>query len=116
MRRNCLMPPDDDKLPEIAPGDEWANRPVFKHLAATMVQQAHLCPLPITQSPIYWEYDHSLWLYPAPNCIFLGDRTEQQSLANFEETSLANPGCFSDDGSFLLYIPATGECSFSAVP
>ena len=108
MRRNCLIPPDDGKLPEDDAADGGASDAVFKHLAATLVQQAHLCPLPITQNPIYWEYDHALWLYPAPNGIFLGDRTGQQALVNFEQTALSNPGCFADDGSFLVYRPATG--------
>ena len=116
MRRNCLIPPDDGKLPEDGVTDGGAIDAVFKHLAATLVQQAHLCPLPITQNPIYWEYDHALWLYPAPNGIFLGDRTGQQAVVNFEQTSLSNPGCFADDGSFLVYRPATGVVEFSAVP
>ena len=110
MRRNCLIPPDDDKLTDK---QEW---PVFQHLVATLVQQAHLCPLPLTQSPIYWEFDHSLWLYPAPNFIFLGDRSETQCAAMNDETSLMNPGCFADDGSFLFYRPATRTYDFSAVP
>jgi len=111
MRRNCLIPPDDSKLDatEVA-------APTFQHLAATLVKQAHLCPLPITQTPIYWEFDHALWLYPAPNAVFLGDRSEHQATTNFEETCLSNPGSFSTDGSFLVYCPATGETQFSAVP
>ena len=63
---------------------EWEQRPLFKHLAATLVQQAHLTPLPIQQTPVYWDYDHALRLYPAPHCVILGDRTEQQALAKFE--------------------------------
>lgn len=116
MRRNCLIPPDDAKAPEDGAADGGASDAVFKHLAATLVQQAHLCPLPMTQNPIYWEYDHALWLYPAPNGIFLGDRTGRQAVVNFEQTSLANPGCFADDGSFLVYRPAYGTVEFSAVP
>jgi len=121
MRRNCKRPPDDSKLPEDTSAD---CRPLFQHLVSTLVQQAHLCPLPITQAPIYWQYDHALWLYPAPTCIFLGDRTERQSVANHTtkyesspySTTLANPGCFGgDDGEFLVYAPATGSVSFSAV-
>jgi hypothetical protein len=30
--------------------------------------------------------------------VVLGDRTEQQALAKFEDTELVNPGCFADDG------------------
>ena len=94
---------------------EWENRPLFRHLAATLVQQAHLAPLPIAQLPVYWEHDHALRLYPAPHCVVLGDRTEQQALAKFEDTELVNPGCFADDGSFAVYRPATREVEFSAV-
>ena len=92
-----------------------SDKPLFRHLAATLVQQAHLAPLPIAQLPVYWEHDHALRLYPAPHCVVLGDRTEQQALAKFEDTELVNPGCFADDGSFAVYRPATREVEFSAV-
>ena len=95
---------------------EWERRPLFKHLAATLVQQAHLAPLPIQQTPVYWEHDHALRLYPAPHCVVLGDRTEQQARAKFEDTELVNPGSFADDGSFAVYRPATRETEFSAAP
>jgi DNA polymerase epsilon subunit 2 len=95
---------------------EWERRPLFRHLAATLVQQAHLAPLPLAQLPVYWEHDHAMRLYPAPHCLVLGDRTEQQALAKFEDTELVNPGCFADDGSFAVYRPATREVEFSAVP
>ena len=104
---------DDEEDDEEA--NEWENRPLFRHLAATLVQQAHLAPLPIAQLPVYWEHDHALRLYPAPHCVVLGDRTEQQALAKFEDTELVNPGCFADDGSFAVYRPATREVEFSAV-
>ena len=104
---------DEEETDEEA--NEWENRPLFRHLAATLVQQAHLAPLPIAQLPVYWEHDHALRLYPAPHCVVLGDRTEQQALAKFEDTELVNPGCFADDGSFAVYRPATREVEFSAV-
>ena len=73
-------------------------------------------PLPVAQAPVYWQHDHALWLYPAPHMVVLGDRTEQQASAKFEDTELVNPGCFADDGSFAVYRPATREVEFSAVP
>ena len=106
----------DSTESEAREASEWERRPLFKHLAATLVQQAHLAPLPIQQTPVYWEHDHALRLYPAPHCIVLGDRTEQQALAKFEDTELVNPGCFADDGSFAVYRPATRETEFSAAP
>ena len=106
---------EEDDEEEGDEANEWENRPLFRHLAATLVQQAHLAPLPIAQLPVYWEHDHALRLYPAPHCVVLGDRTEQQALAKFEDTELVNPGCFADDGSFAVYRPATREVEFSAV-
>ena len=94
----------------------YLPRPLFRHLAATVVQQAHLSPLPVAQAPVYWQHDHALWLYPAPHMVVLGDRTEQQALAKFEDTELVNPGCFADDGSFAVYKPATRQVQFSVVP
>ena len=105
----------EEEEEEDEEASEWENRPLFRHLAATLVQQAHLAPLPIAQLPVYWEHDHALRLYPAPHCVVLGDRTEQQALAKFEDTELVNPGCFADDGSFAVYRPATREVEFSAV-
>jgi DNA polymerase epsilon subunit 2 len=106
---------EEDEEEDDDEANEWENRPLFRHLAATLVQQAHLAPLPISQLPVYWEHDHALRLYPAPHCVVLGDRTEQQALAKFEDTELVNPGCFADDGSFAVYRPATREVEFSAV-
>ncbi|CAF4232417.1 unnamed protein product, partial [Rotaria magnacalcarata] len=34
------------------------------HLCHTLVTQAHLSPLPVYMTPIYWAYDHALHLYP----------------------------------------------------
>ena len=41
----------------------------------------------------------------APNAIFLGDRSETQcQVTNVcVGTSMVNPGCFVDDGSFAIY-------------
>ena len=47
MRRNCIIPP---KL--SGEGDE-----ISMHLLKTLIDQAHLSPLPLHVSPLYWEYD-----------------------------------------------------------
>ena len=53
-----------------------------------------------------------MWLYPAPNAIFLGDRSETQcQVTNVcgVGITMVNPGCFADDGSFAIYNPSKGE-------
>ena len=95
------------------------EKPLFLHLAMTLVQQSHLSPLPLTQMPIYWERDQAMWLYPAPNAIFLGDRSETQckmtDVCGRVGTTMVNPGCFADDGSFAIYNPSEGAVDLSAV-
>ena len=33
-------------------------------LAKTLLEQGHLCPMPLSARPVYWAYDHALRLYP----------------------------------------------------
>lgn len=42
--------------------------------AKTLVSQGHLCPLPGEMCPIYWTLDHTLYLYPLPDVVVVGDR------------------------------------------
>jgi hypothetical protein len=42
---------------------------VFEHLAMTVLQQGHLCPLPLNVQPIYWDFDHALRLYSSPHAV-----------------------------------------------
>ena len=51
-----------------------------------LARQAHLAPLPLPHAPIYWEWDHSLFLYPAPHAVMLADRTVPQGTTTFEDT------------------------------
>ncbi|PQM41200.1 hypothetical protein Pyn_13297 [Prunus yedoensis var. nudiflora] len=75
----------------------------FEHLVATITHQCHLCPLPLIVQPIIWNYDHSLYLYPTPHTIVLGDRSEQKA---FKYTGITcfNPGSFSSDGAFVYTV------------
>jgi DNA polymerase epsilon subunit 2 len=43
---------EDEEAEDEEEVGEWERRPLFRHLAATLVQQAHLCPLPISQLPV----------------------------------------------------------------
>lgn len=38
-------------------------------LVQTILDQAHLAPLPLTVRPILWDFDHSLRLYPMPTTV-----------------------------------------------
>lgn len=100
MRRGCVRPPqdefvggeEDENTGGEAPPPETNGQKTFKHLAATLMQQAHLAPLPLQHASIYWEWDHALFLYPAPHAVLLADRTLPQATTVFGEsdTLLAN--------------------------
>lgn len=47
---------------------------MFEHLCATLLQQSHLCPVPLESQPVFWNYDHALHLYPIPDVLVLADR------------------------------------------
>lgn len=35
----------------------------------SLLSQAHLCPLPLTSKPVFWELDHTLRLFPLPHLV-----------------------------------------------
>ena len=103
MRRSIVVPSDD--------GDDTTH---FQQLTATVLQQSHLCPLPNTVQPTYWEFDHALSVYPMPELLVLGDLSQQQQYA-FEGVESVNPGSFALDGSFLVYQPQPRAVDLSCV-
>ncbi|KAJ3295638.1 DNA polymerase epsilon subunit 2 [Borealophlyctis nickersoniae] len=104
MRRNCIVPPNDD-----------GEVPIEKHLVATVLDQAHLSPLPLSVRPVYWAHDHALRLYPHPHVLILADRYDSYSI-EYEGCICLNPGSFANtDFTFMVYQPATRTCQESKV-
>lgn len=60
MLRSAILMKDD-----LEAGD------LQKYLVSTLLDQAHLCPLPPQVRPILWEYAHALRLYPMPSAVRL---------------------------------------------
>ena len=85
---------------EIYAGDEIYN--VSRRAEEKRREEPNQRVSGVRRDRTHREHDHSLWLYPAPHCLVLGDRTEQQALAKFEDTELVNPGSFADDGRGLF--------------
>jgi DNA polymerase epsilon subunit 2 len=106
MRRQCLLPPREDAGSSAAA--------MFGHLALTVLQQSHLCPLPLVQQPVYWQLDHALQLYPLPHLLVLADASPQ-AMHRHAGCLVVNPGHLSE-GLFACYVPAQEEVEMSAVP
>lgn len=43
--------------------------PSSLQLVQTILDQAHLAPLPLNVRPILWDFDHALRLYPMPTTV-----------------------------------------------
>jgi DNA polymerase epsilon subunit 2 len=50
-------------------GIEGSRMDLKRYLVSTILDQAHLCPLPQSARPVLWEFDHALRLYPMPSAV-----------------------------------------------
>ncbi|OQR91471.1 DNA polymerase epsilon subunit, partial [Thraustotheca clavata] len=107
MRRNCIMPIDHDD-------EEERMTTVSRQLVKTIVDQGHLCPLPLSAQPVHWAFDNSLHLFPLPDVICLADKTDQYQVGYAGVTAF-HPGPFYVDYSFMLYRPSSGVAEISSI-
>lgn len=105
MKRRCCLKPntnESDSLPE--------------HLVKTVLDQAHLAPLPLASRPIIWSHDQALWLFPSPHVVVLADEVGSYTCKYGDVVGL-NPGSFSSSFSFIVYLPAerkAQQCSLES--
>ncbi|PWN52289.1 DNA polymerase epsilon, subunit B [Violaceomyces palustris] len=96
--------------------DEVREGDLKKFLVSTLLDQAHLCPLPQQVRPILWEFDHSLRLYPMPTALVLADKYDRFELT-YEGCNVFNPGSFRGSSyGWTTYYPATGKAERSELP
>lgn len=74
-------------------GPEREGTDLRKALVQTILDQAHLAPLPLTVRPVYWEKDHALRLYPMPTTLVLADKFDPYKLV-YDDCLVFNPGSF----------------------
>ena len=103
-RHTAVAPNISEQAPEIA-----------EQAVSVIVDQAHLCPLPLHARPIIWSLDYSLHLTPLPHLIVLGDRTTSKFEIDKSGCTVANPGSFAVDSTFIVYRPATRDVEFSKI-
>lgn len=53
-------------LPQLS---KYANNNNTGGAFRTLLEQSHLSPLPLTNQPRLWEFDHALTLYPIPDMV-----------------------------------------------
>ncbi|GAA6004474.1 DNA polymerase epsilon noncatalytic subunit [Rhodotorula paludigena] len=87
MMRNAVRFPTEE-------GEEGGRKgDLRKALVQTILDQAHLAPLPLPVRPVLWEYDHALRLYPMPTTLVLADSFDPYKLV-YERCLVFNPGSF----------------------
>lgn len=62
----------------------------FAHVCATVLQQSHLCPLPLDAQPVFWQHDAGLHLYPVPDALVIADSAPMMS-HTFAACACMNP-------------------------
>jgi DNA polymerase epsilon subunit 2 len=53
-------------------------------MITTLLDQGHLCPLPLSSRPILWEYDNAMRVYPLPDVLVLADHMSHFSRTYME--------------------------------
>lgn len=106
MRGLSILPPPQAPLPDDDENNDGSS-PMFDHLCATVLQESHLCPVPLEYQPVAWEWDHSLWVYPLPHGLVLAD-AEPAARYTFDTCACLNPGSLLQ-GTFGAWKPTENE-------
>ncbi|KAF5292819.1 hypothetical protein FQA39_LY13864 [Lamprigera yunnana] len=72
----------------------------------TIVSQGHLTPFSLNALTVNWDFDYTLYLYPLPNLVVIGDKTEPYE-GQYKGCKVINPGPFCDGFQFKCYKPYT---------
>lgn len=93
--------------------------PSPQHVREEMVQflfdQAHLVPLPLDESNILMDFDHTLRLYPLPDAVFVGGDSQNFEY-EYQGCRFCSVGPFHSDASFYGYYPIQGLLEPCSVP
>ncbi|XP_061651406.1 DNA polymerase epsilon subunit 2 [Phyllopteryx taeniolatus] len=93
MCRNCVGLPN-------------SNLDIPNHFVRTILSQAHLAPLPLYVTPVFWAYDYALRVYPVPDVVVFADKCDPFSITH-SDCLCVNPGSFPRSGfTFKVYYPS----------
>ncbi|CAO3653760.1 unnamed protein product [Mucor hiemalis] len=99
----------------LTPNLEADNDPI-RHLVRTVIDQGHICPLPLSVKPVYWSYDSALRLYPLPHALIIGDKCENYGIT-YDGTHCINPGSFPySDFTWRVYYPQSRKSEICCLP
>jgi DNA polymerase epsilon subunit 2 len=104
-------------VPLREPGRDGApsQEHVQNEVARLLLDQAHLAPLPLQESNVMWDFDHTLRLYPLPHAVFVGG-SSRGFARDYKDCKFCSVGPFHRDGSFYSYTPVKEELDACDVP
>lgn len=81
-----------DIVPKLLQGTihKPAKKDVAECVAKAVIGQGHLSPLSLNALPVHWDYDYALRLYPLPNLVVIGDKSEPYQ-AKYQDCCVVNP-------------------------
>ena len=59
-------------------------------LTRTIISQGHLSPFSLNSLTVHWDFDHTLRLYPVPDLVIIGDRSEPYE-GSYKGVQVVNP-------------------------
>lgn len=99
LRRHEVVPLRDPNHGGAASPEHVQNE-----MVRILLDQAHLAPLPLQESNIMWDFDHTLRLYPLPDAVFVGG-VSQPFEGEHKGCIFCSVGPFYRDGCFHAYSP-----------
>ena len=97
---------DDDDTDDAMNVHQEPPHP-YSRLSQTILDQGHL--VPVAGTPIYWNYNHALSLYPLPDCLVLssssGLHNEGCYTERYHDCRVVVPGSLAQQGTYALYRP-----------
>lgn len=91
-----------------------SSQHVQNEMARFLLDQAHLVPLPLRESNILWDFDHTLRLYPLPHAVFIGGASQPFDLI-YQDCKFCSVGPFCHS-SFYAYSPVSEEMDACDAP
>ena len=94
---------DDDEVMRLQ--EEAEEQHPYSRLSQTVFDQGHL--VPVAGTPIYWNYNHALSLYPLPDCLVLSSsgsgHMDEGYTERYCDCRVVVPGSMARQGSYTVY-------------
>jgi len=75
----------------------------YSRLIKTVLDQGHL--LPVAGTPVWWNYNHALSLYPLPDCLVISSASSSSYTESYWGCRVIVAGSMAQQGTYAVYHP-----------